>query len=238
LVKDLINFYETKFNLPVRRLVVTVKLITKIRGINGAYYQHLSSFGYTLLVLHFVQWVVGRESRCWKRHILYYNKGLAHWLFDFFQFYLFEFDMLRFAVSVYNPLDDNDNLSDFEVMRECAEGSVIEIDDPVDEDNNVAMGVGFPQFESMHSEFSRSFCILKRSVMGSQSETDMFELLCRAPMLNDNDSGYESLDTLTLVDCDSSCDTDGELGEESSYSMINYMDQLSIGEKDNQIGNK
>ena len=55
-INDILRKFDEGFNISVKPLIVFIKYWSKQKGINNAYYCYLNSFGYTLLVIKFLQY--------------------------------------------------------------------------------------------------------------------------------------------------------------------------------------
>merc|ERR1719384_2192663 len=92
LILNMITHYETRYHLPVRKLIVFLKKWSKVRGINNSYHGYLNSFGFTLLILKFVQSMVGQRP-------MQYRPSVSDLVVGFFEFYTLRYDLSAFSVS-------------------------------------------------------------------------------------------------------------------------------------------
>jgi len=79
LILNMIKHYETRYHLPVRKLIVFLKKWSKVRGINNSYHGYLNSFGFTLLILKFIQ---SSETQ----GLLQHRRSAADLVSGFFEF--------------------------------------------------------------------------------------------------------------------------------------------------------
>jgi len=174
-IRNVIAHYETRYELPVRKLIIFIKKWAKIRGINNSYYGYLNSYGFTLLILKFVQSLVAQ-------HALRYTRSVADLVVQFFDFYTLRYDLSAYSVSLQNPFvkdavpkagrihERRRNLGPYPTMMQVV--------DPVNDQNNVASAVGHTQYHRMGTEFIRAFNILKESaVSGWTSSQSVFQQL-------------------------------------------------------------
>merc|ERR1719412_2332622 len=84
LITEYIEYFEYEYGIPMKKLIVFIKHWSKQRGINNAYRCYLNSFGFTLLILQFVQTLVANKNIC--------NKTISFFVYEFFAFYSYDFD--------------------------------------------------------------------------------------------------------------------------------------------------
>ena len=168
----------------MKKLIVFIKHWSKRRGINNSYRCYLNSYAYTLLIIKFIQYLLDEN-----KHILYYNKSLSYLVFEFFEYYLFKYDISKHRVSISNPFDSSLNLCD----QDNNGKNILELIDPVDPSNNVADKVGFVQFEHIRAEFIRSFEIFRIFMMEEISQTSLFDALTELPVDGSEGSSTEMI---------------------------------------------
>jgi len=209
LMISLIEHYEARLKLPVRKLMIFIKIWSKNRGINDSFGGYLNSFGFALLIVKFLQCTHGRDIPR-NRHILSYNnaKTLRALLFEFFVFFLFDFDLETRAVAVTA-----------ESAEVCARWrteqrgeSVLEIVDPANGRNNVGAQVEHEQWLHIKSEFVRSFLILRKEELADSDEDGakkmsamaLFRVLTAIPsyhhVLDEDQMSRSDLDSLESWD--------------------------------------
>jgi len=123
---------------PIRQLIVFVKHWSKRKGINGAYQCYLNSFGYTMMAIKFLQshWTSrgGAKHRESAR-----DHGLGPLIAAFFKFYAERFDPKQHAISIADPAAGHS----FDAKK--SQNHWMEIHDPMDSQNNIALNVGWAQ---------------------------------------------------------------------------------------------
>jgi len=178
-IRNVIAHYEARYELPVRKLIIFIKKWSKIRGVNNSYYGYLNSYGFTLLILKFVQSLVAQKML---RRGQGPQRSVAHLVVEFFDFYTLRYDLSAHSVSVRNPFA-KDAASKSALVHEPRRNigpypTMMEVVDPVNDDNNVASAVGHTQYHRMGTEFIRAFNILKDSAVGGwTSSQSVFKLL-------------------------------------------------------------
>ena len=122
-------------------LIVFIKHWSKEKRINNAYQCYLNSFGFTMLAIKFLQFYMTSHIER-KQEI---NVDLGHLIAEFFKFYAEHFDPKRHAISIADPesgtFDDK--------KAECW----MEINDPMNPQNNIAENVGWAQCQRIMHEF-------------------------------------------------------------------------------------
>jgi len=168
IIRDIIDFYEKRYGLPVRKLVIFIKYWSKIRGINNSYKQFLNSFGFTLLILKFIQ---SLEEQCLPQ----FKASVVPLVFAFFQFYTSHYNLYAYSVSVIDPKDRDrfksnrlkrNGIFEPRIREMWPSGPMMEVMDPANDWNNVAMNVGPHQYDRMSVEFKRACHILSEASMG------------------------------------------------------------------------
>merc|ERR1711902_318502 len=203
LICDLINYYENKLNLPIKKLIIFIKYWSKKRGINNSYKCYLNSFGFTLLIIKFIQYLVNKN-----KHIIYYNKSLSNLVFEFFQFYVHKLDITKYAVSINDDSIFNKKQSNH---------NILEIIDPVNAENNIAQNVGYYQYDHISSEFNRSIDILTGFMMEKQSEISLFNVLTQIPNISNNND----IDLKSNLSSDNDTNVSSNDDDESQKSVSN-----------------
>jgi len=126
---------------PIRELIVFIKHWSKEQGINNAYQCYLNSFGFTMLAIKFLQFYMTSHIEA-QRPI---NVDLGHLIAEFFKFYAEHFDPNKHAISIADPTSGTfDNKT-----TECW----MEINDPMNPQNNIAENVGWSQCQRIQHEF-------------------------------------------------------------------------------------
>eukprot|EP01084_Bolivina_argentea_P061737 112865_1 len=146
LIIEYIHYYETQYRFPLKKLIVFIKYWSKQRAINGAYYGYLSSFGYTLMILHFIHYFIIKH---------YKRKGgasLSTLVCAFFEFYAFEYTAAIHSISI-----------DAEFGKKYDTRCFMEVMDPMNDENNVAKNVGYYQYCKIQREFVRCASIMRNS---------------------------------------------------------------------------
>ena len=78
LILRIINEFETKYKLPIKKLIVFIKYWSTKRQINNSDECFLNSFGYTLLTIKFLQYYINNNNK---------NNTLSALVYKFFEFY-------------------------------------------------------------------------------------------------------------------------------------------------------
>lgn len=169
LISSLLRHYEQVLTLPLKRLIIFIKTWAKARRINSAYHGFLNSFGFTLLILKFVESLVDEH-----RHILRFRKSVSVLVLEFFEFYVLRFNLAEYCVRLESARGrfgrGRERRRGFEAQypRKRRRSAMMEVMDPVNDDNNVAQSVGYAQYHGIAFEFIRAFKILR----AAQTQTD------------------------------------------------------------------
>jgi len=189
LIDKILNHYEVKFGLPMRRLIVFIKHWSKCRGINNSYKCYLNSYAYVLLIIKFVQHLLAEN-----KHIIWYNKSLSHLAFEFFEYYLFKYDISKQRVCIANPFDTL-----LPEQRQNNSKAILELIDPVNVGNNVADKVGFAQFDHIRAEFIRSFSLFAQFMTEEITQISLFDVLCEYPVSTSQYGSSEETNCYEIV---------------------------------------
>ena len=165
-LSNILTYFEALSLIPIKPLIVFIKHWSKQRGINNAYRRYLNSYGYTLLVISFLQ-----NNDCT-------DLKLAYLVYKFFEFYAIYFDERIHAVSVSLIGCENDQKK--QQFAEKKGKDAMEIMDPINCKNNVAHRVGLAQCQRIKQEFVSSYRLIKqyrdKTITDRQS---IFNLLLR-----------------------------------------------------------
>lgn len=179
LILEYIEHFQYKYNIPMKQIIVFIKYWSKQRGINNAYHCYLNSFGFTLLIIKFIQsLVVDRNKNI-------HNKPLSYFVYEFFVFYALKYDQSKHGICITSEYV-------FDKKRDL--NCLMEVIDPVNYENNVAQKVGYYQYTRTKSEFVRSLDIFKEHTKHSQ--LSLFELLTQRDDDVSVESGYSSNDMM------------------------------------------
>eukprot|EP01084_Bolivina_argentea_P029319 54414_1 len=142
-ISQCIQQFEEK-TVPIKKLIIFVKYWAKQHDINNSYHLYLNSFGYTLLVIKYLQ--------------LYnpINKLLTDLIFQFFWCYHCIFDVNKHSISIAN------NSKVFDIKKDKT--YLLEIVDPVNSSNNVAKNVGKKQWDDIKNAFDTCYNVLKNCI--------------------------------------------------------------------------
>merc|ERR1712130_349150 len=157
----------------MKELIVIIKYWSKQRGINDAYNGYLNSFGYTLLIIQFIQWLIANKYKNIR------NENISYFVYEFYAFY---FDQSIYCVDISMR---NGRLSKKRNMH-C----FLEVIDPVNYRNNVAQNVGSYQYHRIKAEYKRCVDIYK-CYNSEEWKMSLFDVLTQS----DDDSGYLSNDS-------------------------------------------
>jgi len=132
--------------------------------------QFLNSFGFTLLILKFVQSLPDQS-------LVQYKGSVANLVVDFFMFYTYKFNLYQYSVAVHDPSKLCRGKYQVFEQRHSA-WPMMEVLDPVNPLNNVAQNVGIHQYDRMGAEVKRSCFILQQASMGRMpANQSIFQLL-------------------------------------------------------------
>eukprot|EP00484_Ammonia_sp_Unknown_P013200 CAMPEP_0197080216 /NCGR_PEP_ID=MMETSP1384-20130603/214018_1 /TAXON_ID=29189 /ORGANISM="Ammonia sp." /LENGTH=942 /DNA_ID=CAMNT_0042519097 /DNA_START=306 /DNA_END=3134 /DNA_ORIENTATION=- len=152
LILSVIHVFEQQFAIPVKQLIVFIKYWSKQKGINNAYLCYLNSFGYTLLVLKFLEYFC-LTLPADQQH----DKSLGYLAYKFFQFYSKQYRPDQHAIVLHQRHILNWNYRHTPISTdyfpfapksfhfEMGDFPVMQINDPINEHNNVAQKVGEDQ---------------------------------------------------------------------------------------------
>jgi len=196
-LSNAIAYFES-MDILIKPLIVFVKCWSKRKKINNAYRRYLNSYGYTLLVISFLQ---SNDCR---------DLTLGHLAYAFFEFYAVDFDAKMHAISVYlvsccgvqghrGQNRGRCKKKKFVKKRFYEEKNgfaVIEIIDPINLQNNVAQSVGLAQWKHIKQEFVNAHNLIKKYKDQRMSDSDdifkltsIFNLLLQrnGDIVTDND---------------------------------------------------
>lgn len=169
-MKDVLDHYQSEFDIAIREFIVFIKLWSKRRGVNGASKGRLSSFGYCLLVMKFMDWYCYKSSK-WDKTAKVSIGVLAA---EFFKFYGTVWNPNTHAIHV----TDRSNAIIGDTFGVKRTGHDIEITDPCNSDNNIARGVKRFGCKVIKQEIIRALNIITEfKDKPLMSETSLFEML-------------------------------------------------------------
>eukprot|EP01083_Nonionella_stella_P049044 130810_1 len=163
IILEFIDSYTAKHGYPMRKLIVLVKYWSKQRCINDSPNRFINSFGFTLMVIKFIQHLIFGHQK-------YIN--LSHLLYCFFVFYGCAFDATKHAIDV---MDEGHG-----EWNEKMSNKVLEIIDPANIQNNVTNNVRQSQYTKINVEFNRAMQIYRVYMTKQQNQTmhmTLFKLL-------------------------------------------------------------
>ena len=144
IITDIINKYDKFF---IKELITFVKCWSKQRGINNAFKRYLNSFGYTILVITFMNYYIMIKK---------IDTNLSILVYKFFFFYSNIYDDSKHSIRV----DHYNTMNNYEIFdRKKNNEFVMEIIDPANDNNNIAKNVGRNEYVEIKQEFQRGYKI-------------------------------------------------------------------------------
>eukprot|EP01083_Nonionella_stella_P085618 237451_1 len=170
LILSMIKALESKYQIAIKKLIVFIKYWSKQKGINNAYQCYLNSFGYTLLVIKFIQFHLFYEKQS--------NKSLSFLVYKCFEFYACRFKPQMHSICIQMNDDEMRNIFDAKSFNhEMNSYCFLEIRDPINPENNVAQRVGLSQMLRIKQEFINAFEVIKAYKNDQYSKISLFDLL-------------------------------------------------------------
>merc|ERR1712154_475556 len=158
---------------------------SKMKKINNAYQGYLNSFGFTVLVIHFLQFRLNQNET---------NCSLGDLVFRFFEFYAMRWNTEKHAISIHHKYSSQPFRSKT-FNTEIGGYSFMEIRD-YDDAQNVAQRVGKYQTLRIKQEFVSAFeCIQKYK----DSKQDIFDLLVNNNNTNIINTKNNQLSKLMMI---------------------------------------
>ena len=190
------KFEQPPFEISVKPLIVFIKHWSKQKSINNAYYCYLNSFGYTLLVIKFLQYYCYHTHHQSKAKLNVSN--LSHLVYKFFEFYAKQWNPLKHAIRIrsrrnwyygedgnkvyFTDYSDDEEavFDDKQWFKEINGYSQMEINDPINAENNVAIKVGPMQCQQIQREFQNAYYLIKQFRNGKIDQNqNLFQLLTK-----------------------------------------------------------
>eukprot|EP01083_Nonionella_stella_P200518 734208_1 len=160
IMQNYIQYFEQN-GVAIKPFIVFVKYWAKQNGINDGYHRFLNSFGYTILVIKFLQ--------IFCAHYGYGGHSLSTLLFGFYYLYAVEFNPTKHAISIIT----NSSAFDLKMNQKCW----MEIVDPANKNNNVAQNVGPQRWLEIRQVFIKAHDIYKHSQVHYDPRQSLFCLL-------------------------------------------------------------
>jgi len=159
LINEYVDYFWYEHGIPMKKLIVFIKHWTKQRGINNAYRCFLNSFGFTLLIIQFIQCLIANKDKN------YFGQKIDYFAYEFWAFYAFEFDPSKHGIAIRNEqLGKKKNI-----------GCFLEVIDPVNDANNVGQNVGYWQYSKIRAECMR--CIEIYRDYSKEWKMSLFDVL-------------------------------------------------------------
>eukprot|EP01084_Bolivina_argentea_P294266 506275_1 len=153
--KQIISAIIEEFNeveIPIKELIVFIKHWSKQRQINNSYRRYLNSFGYTLLTINYLQFVIRNVSD--KK---YYD--LSYLVYGFFSFYVNHYDVTQQSTQIIHFCDT------YLFRNKINQNCLLEIIDPANQANNIAKNVGYNELHRIRNELYRCYQMCNLIVM-------------------------------------------------------------------------
>eukprot|EP01083_Nonionella_stella_P075771 206089_1 len=169
IMQNYIQYFEQN-GVAIKPFIVFVKHWAKQNGINDGYHRFLNSFGYTILVIKFLQ--------IFCAHYGYGGHSLSTLLFGFYYLYAVEFNPTKHAISIIT----NSSAFDLKMNQKCW----MEIVDPANKNNNVAQNVGPQRWLEIRQVFIKAHDIYKHSQVNYHLRESLFCLLTNSKQKHHN----------------------------------------------------
>ena len=183
-----IEKYKKK-GFPIRKFLVFVKYWTKKRCINDSPHRFVNSFGYTLMVIKYIQYLaVNRKD---------FGGNLSCLVFGFFSFYAQRFNAKKHVIDIMDEQYKKEN--DFGCFRRKKGKKVLVVIDPADRNKNVTNNVRMKQWTQIRLEFQRA--------------TDLYTTFMQNGQINLQGSLFKML----MKECGDDDDEDESEEEEDGY---------------------
>eukprot|EP01083_Nonionella_stella_P277295 942650_1 len=170
IINELFDEFE-RIHVPVRPLVVFVKYWAKQRGILNAFGRYLNSFGYTILTLNYLQFVINngllQQGQSYRDYLCYLIYGL-------FFFYSKCFDVTKHSIQIMRNVC---GYQDYVFYDKMNTDSLLQIIDPANGRNNIARKVGYVEYRRIHEEFCRSYQLCNAFSRDHVLKSSLFEQL-------------------------------------------------------------
>ena len=167
--KDIILSFINKFSsspfvIPMRKFIVFVKYWSKQRCINDSPNRFINSFGYTLMVIKYCQYLIAK-GKDWC--------NISYLIYGFFKYYAITFDAKKHCVDIMDGNGDGR-------FGKKTSGKVLEIIDPANPKNNVTNNVRIEQYERISLEFRRATQLYIVFMNGGQETNEtLFQVLTK-----------------------------------------------------------
>eukprot|EP01083_Nonionella_stella_P075770 206086_1 len=169
IMQNYIQYFEQN-GVAIKPFIVFVKHWAKQNGINDGYHRFLNSFGYTILVIKFLQ--------IFCAHYGYPGHSLSTLLFGFYYLFAVEFNPTKHSISIIT----NSSAFDVKMNIKCC----MEIVDPANKNNNVAHNVRSQQWHEIQQVFIKAHGFHKRSQVNCDPKESLFCLLTNSKQEHHN----------------------------------------------------